>query len=175
MDAVYSFSRLNTNKRLQFVITDHAKRDSIVTWHLDVSISNKCVAHNMKQLESFLMPWSHLCIKPPRMSNVRQILEVPRKWNVLSRSATYYAALTRVSSLPPRRRHNILKFLSTFQKASHRPRNYHVLPRRCRICHELTTYHPKSLKLLYVAHTRQLYAMVWPVTTALKPMYSFSK
>ena len=33
-------------------------------------------------------------------------LEVPRNCNVLSRSATYYAALTRVSSLPPRRRHD---------------------------------------------------------------------
>ena len=108
-----------------------------------------------------LMPWSHLCVKPPRMSNVRQILEVPRNCKVLSRSATYYAALTRVSSLPAHRRH-ILKFLSTFTKASRRPRNYHVLPRRCRICHELATYHPKSLKLLYVAHTRQLYAKVWP-------------
>ena len=32
----------------------------------------------------------------------------------------------------------------------------------CRICHELATYHPKSLKWLYVAHTRQLYAKVWP-------------
>ena len=97
--------------------------------------------------------------------------------SVLSRSATYYAALTRLSSLPPRRRHDsrkglilrgrilkILKFLSTFQKASHRPRkgprNYHVLPRRCRIWHELATYHPKSLKWLYVAHTRWLYAKV---------------
>ena len=43
-----------------------------------------------------------------------------------------------------------------------RPRNYHVLPRRCRICHELATYYPKSLKWLYVAHTRRLYAKVWP-------------
>ena len=50
----------------------------------------------------------------------------------------------------------------TWQKASHRPRNYHVLLRRFRICHELATYHPKSLKWLYVAHTRRLYAKVWP-------------
>ena len=49
-----------------------------------------------------------------------------------------------------------------FEQASRRPRNYHVLPRRCRIWHELATYHPKSLKWLYVAHTRRLYAKVWP-------------
>ena len=36
-----------------------------------------------------IMPWSHLSVKPPRMSNVRQFLEVPRNCNVLSRSATY--------------------------------------------------------------------------------------
>ena len=54
-----------------------------------------------------------------------------------------------------------------FQKASRRPRNYHVLPRRCRICHELATYmyHPKSLKWLYVAHTRR--ELRKGVTTAL--------
>ena len=80
-----------------------------------------------------LMPWSHLCVKPLRMSNVRQILEVPRNCNVLSRSATYYAALTRVSSLPPRRRHDILKFLSTFQKASRRPRKGPVTTTHCHV------------------------------------------
>ena len=41
-----------------------------------------------------LMPWSHLFVKPPRMSNVRQIWDVPRNCNVLSRSATYYIRST---------------------------------------------------------------------------------
>ena len=53
-----------------------------------------------------VMPWSHLCVKPPRMSNVRQIYEIKMFGTILSRSATYYAALTRVSLLSPRRRHN---------------------------------------------------------------------
>ena len=46
------------------------------------------------------MPWSHICVKSPRMSNVRQIQEIQIFGAVLSRSATYYAALRRVSSLP---------------------------------------------------------------------------
>ena len=38
----------------------------------------------------------------------------------------------------------------------HRPPWLRHCWRRCRICHELATYHPKSLKWLYVAHTRRL-------------------
>ena len=78
-------------------------------------------------------PWSHLCVKPPRMSNVRQIWEVPRNCNVLSRSATYYAALTRVSSLPPRRRHGRDRADFTWLRASRRPREGPVTTTYCHV------------------------------------------
>ena len=80
-----------------------------------------------------LMPWSHLCVELPRMSNVRQIQEVCRNCNVLSRSATYYAALTRVSSLPPRRRHDSYRADFTRQKASRKSRKGPVTTTYCHV------------------------------------------
>ena len=166
-----------TNKTIKGgSINTHIPRNC-KSWFLYISVKLNfcyCIVNAIKSvwyMYANVMPWSHLCVKPPRMGNARQMLGHQTKFSgaVLSRSATYYAALPRVSSLPPRRRHDSRKgwfYLSPLSRGHHvdpvRARNYHVLPHRCRICHELASYHPKSLKWLYVAHTRRLYAKVWP-------------
>ena len=57
----------------------------------------------------FLMPLcrgSYLCVKPPRFSNVHdKFRKFPVTVMYFERSVTYYIFVTRISSLPPRRRH----------------------------------------------------------------------
>ena len=86
----------------------------------------------------------------------------------------YYTALTRVSSLPPRRRHDSRKCWFYVAEASRRPIKGPVTPTYCHVDAVFATYYPKSLKWLYVAHTRRLFTqrcdhgITWWVVTAYK-------